>query len=1269
MSDTANLRIQQQINEAIAERGKILASQTKLIADQTELALAFCKAMKCEGVDQAAERVAEIRAGLEEAAKAAQSQSDSLSAAAAAAEAIRESQEAAARAAREHEKKVDEMTKSLSKGLKFMGDAFAGASNSLSALASGVSSVATGIFNIAKAVLAIPFKIFDTLMGKAADLASASYEVAQALEEVRKQYGDISTGFASDVAQASGDMATSLGEAGLSIGKVFGHGPAGAAAAIRAALQMAQELGPAVNLLGQSFKKSAGDLLVFQKGLGLSGEDMKAFIGTAKAFGRDVSKDLGKVAVITKDLGKKFGMSTKEIARDIGYLTTNSGKFGRLTKEAMATASVMVRSYGLELKDVVGVMDQFADFESAATNAAKFAQSFGTIIDPIKLMKEENPAKSFEYLRNQMLAAGQSAETMNKAQVKQLATLSGMDENMVRLAFSNNNVGKSYEQIQKEAEKSGRKQKTQQEIFQDLGKSIERVIEALSHSGSLLEEFFTGFGEGIARSGPGRQVLRDMASLLMLVRRLGREVGKSFVESFPGVKTFFDGLSKFVRAVKGNTEKLSETFDAFFKGLSGNPTKAVKELEENFKGIFGDAGIAEMKAGASKFLKAVVGIFAGLVNLIVPKLVKGIDTFTQVLGDKEGIKKGFEKLAGKSESFLEPLFTAIVNNAGPLWESIKKMFSKGWEMYGGSITMFLGKVVFGTILVGALKAAVLSLPAAIGGLISGVLVKKLGGELGDSVMKALARKIVEAGGVRAFVSTLSPAVSRGIGMAFGATGIGLVIAAAISASDIDKIAGKALDEKLAKGELERSGAASGGKIAASLVNALTFGLLGEGAYLAIAEGVAGISDNMLKLIAGISPMLAEAYSHQLDSIFNLFAGVGDIILGIFTADGTRISDGIFKILEGLFDFAKFVPKLALGLRELMISAIGYLAKMVGSIAGGLLRFVMDLLAWPFTGGRARAAHTHVLKSLGEWWSNLDIVGAAKDGLKNAFAGLISLGASLYEGFVSAFKGKDPQAITNAVKEQLTPDANAVQASVESETQKIQTAAAESLGAIEDEVTQYSGLDSKKIAKVQKTLNDGIANMQKIISGINNQALIDMRASLMSIDTGALMMFEAVVKKVNESAETSITEQALKNLIYLDDVVFVKLGSIMGRANAVGDLAKDFNKKYSGDLVAYIEDAAGELEELDALLTDLKVGDIDTTIDNLNNKLLINNKKIKIENKPVVINMNLNVQFDALKFTTSVFTVASNAMKLDTNARLTNAQKDANKAVTDFQQGR
>ena len=1274
MSDAANLKIQQQINDAIAERGRLLAAQTKQISDQAELAIAFCKAMKCEDIDRVSERVQEIRAGLADAAKAAEDQANAISAATEVAEALRKKREeerdliiAQNEALEKQKKEIDNIEKSLNKGLKFMTDTFSGALGSLSAIGSAISSVAIGAFNIGKALLAIPLKIFDIMLDKAAELANASRAIAEAIEEVREQYGDVNKGLSKQVVDGGKDMGDSLGEAGLSISRVFGMGPEGVAAAIRESLDIAKSLGPVVGLLGEKFGDAAGDLVVFKKGLGLTNEDMKAVIMQSKAMGKNFRTEFLKMSKIANDMGDKFsslGISSKDIARDMAYLTTNSGKFGRVTKEAMAAASVTVRSYGLELKDVVGVLDQFADFESAATNASKFAQSFGTILDPIKLMKEENPAKAFEYLREQMLAAGQSAETMNKAQIKQLATLSGMDENNVRLAFSNKNVGKSYEQIQKEAEKSGKKQKTQQEIFDDLGKSIKRVVEAIQYSGSLLQEFFTGFGEGISRSKDGKKVLYDLASLLKEVRHLGREVGRAFMESFPGVGDFFDGLHGFLQILKDpkkGVPALGQAFRDFFNMLKTDPEKAIDNLKKSLLSLTGgeSGAFGKMIEGARTAAKALVGIFAGMINMIVPKLIEGIQSFTKILADPEGIKAGFSKLAGDAESMFSPLFEAIIKNAGPLWESIKEMFSVGWEKYGDDVTSFLGKVVFASLLFGALKAAIIALPGAIGTFFSGVIVKKLGGKAGESVMRALAKKIFSKGGTAIFAG----AAGKALGLAFGATGIGVAITAAISASDVDKIAGKALQEKLDKGEISYSGSAAGGKIAATLVNGLTLGLLSDDTYIAIASSFAGLTDKMMKVIESVFGRgLSETFSNTLTGIFKLFAGFGDIIMGIFTLDLERVINGLGKIIGSLFkllinstfSFLMGIPNTFFSLISKIITIVGRgIKKLTEPTVDDVNESVFDAL------GRMKIAFL-------DWGKNLlQSIG------RTLLAGLIDINNSLKEfGMGWDISGLEKKlGITEAVTKAVVPDVKAVEASLESSSKAITGAALDSLNEVGDEVGQYSGLNEKQIKKTQENLNAGIKNMQEIVSGIDNAALISMRESINSLDTGALSMFEQLAVKINESINPESMSQAFANMNVFDEMLLGKLESVLTRANSVGNLAKEFGDKYSGDLVTYVEKAANELTELDRLLSDIRIGSLDATIDNLNNKLLINNKKINIESKPININMNLNVNFDALKFTTSVFTVASNATKQTGDSKVERAINGLVTARDNFRAGR
>jgi hypothetical protein len=715
-ADADNLRIQQQINAAIAERGKLLSSQTSLISDQVELAVKFCKAMKCEDIDKISDRITEIRAGLESAGKAASDSNGNIDDLIDGLDQSAEKADRLASSTLSVEDALEAASKAADSFLGTLGEGLDSAFDMMSGLTGAAQGIGEAIFGIGQAILDIPLQVFDMMLNQAADLANASQEIRQAKEEVRKQFGDISKGFAKDVVAGGDSIAKGLSQAGTSVSQVFGMGPGGTAAAIRASLEMATALGPAVNLLGKNFGEAAGKLVVFQKGLGLSGEDMKAFVYASKSMGTDVNKDLEKVAKIADDMGDKFGMSSKDIARDLAFMTTQSAKFGRLTTEQMAAASVTVRSFGMELKDVVGIMDQFADFESAANNASKLAQAFGATIDPMKLMKEENPAKAFEYLRKQMLAAGQDASTMNRAQLKLLATQTGMDENMVKTAFSAKNVGKSYEQIQKEAEKSGKKQKSQQEIFEQLGRSIEKMTESLQHSGSFMQEFLSGFGEGVSRAGPMRQVLGDLAKALMAVRQIGRQVGDAFVKAFPGVKdmlgamhNFFGGGS-FTKMVKGFGDSIKE----FFNDLNGDPMKAFEKFYDNIKKKFFDmldsnSGPGKkFMEGAKKFIMALSGILAGAIKSLGEALAKGLKQLAEFIKNPEEAMKA----AGQAgESFFTPIMKSMGEVLPKIGDALMELLSALFWKIAPKLAVVIGAVFAFSIG----KAFILGAAQAVGG--------------------------------------------------------------------------------------------------------------------------------------------------------------------------------------------------------------------------------------------------------------------------------------------------------------------------------------------------------------------------------------------------------------------------------------------------------------------------------------------------------------------------------------------------------------------------
>ncbi len=1426
MTDSANLRIQQQINEAVAERGKMLAAQTKLIADQTELALAFCKAMKCEGIDEAAERVSEIRSGLEAAAAAAKENKNSVDEMT---ESMKKGAEEAQRSASLQKEMKETLTKVLSTA-SALGEVFKNSFekgiNGVRAMGSLVQSVVTGVLNIGKAMIMIPLKIFDAMMDKAAEVASASYAIAEAIEEVREQFGDPARGLSKEVVAGGKEMGESLSEAGLSIASVFGRGPEGVAKAIGESLEIAKSLGPALTLLGKNFGSAAGDLVKFKKGLGLSNEDLKAMISQSKSMGINFKTDFMKVSKIAKDMGSKFaslGISSKDIARDMAYLTTSSGKFGRVSKEAMAAASVTVRSYGLELKDVVGVLDQFADFESAATNASKFAQSFGTILDPIKLMKEENPAKAFEYLRQQMLSAGNSAETMNKAQIKQLATLSGMDENTVRLAFSTKNMGKSYEQIQKEADKSSKKQKTQQEIMQDLGKDIKRVVEAIQHSGSLLSEFFSGFGEGISRSEKGRKVLYDLAALLRGMRHLGREVGRVFTEAFPGVGKMFEGLHEALSGKDGIGNlvgKLRDSFNDLFGALKTNPADAIKKFYSSIQEIFtGTGGLSLMSEGFSEFKSAVSGIFAGLLEVMIESLTTGLDELAKIIADPS---EYLASAQGFADSFFAPIVASLEKSLPKLYDSLKNLLITALVTYGPTIAMAMG-AVFATYFGTALAFGMLNVAVTTG---FSIFMKALGEMLLSALVATAATPPPGATSrINIFVAELKTVLTSLETITKSQLLKGAAIIGIITVTVVAAIAGLTygliyLAKEAAK--VPENGIANVTKL-------LTMSMLmvAEAAAIALAGGLAGASIKFLaaglglaivaigviglfvgamygfvKLVPDDMPMAmsqaAESFKSmnvfmlELLKFTGMVAGIATslaiAVVGVGVAFAALRALGVmlltavvtFPILAAGFAALATVSS---GISEVMPAIVGHvenivnqinainfepqklvafttlLVGMLGTVASLMAGGVIATLTAPFSLSGLSIIRSYldtiskeippIIQSLLSTVGNiepaqLDSRVAAVTGIIESIVGLmepLSLAQKIMDtakvesgfhsekntardvsevfegarGFVSGMASSAKTLVADMITlVKDVPDEQIKKVSVATQLmgalagvlKPITSVASDLMGSSAGSGPRPNQSGVKKMLEWSvgfiKTLID--TNLKDMFTGIltitnlipsKGLGVLEKKFKIVSDSFGfigtAVDMFskfsnpvdftnlvvgvhnsKGVFDKLKTAFEPGGSYVSL--LTTLEGMqsfsskkigaVDTGLSSVLSIATKIGQLGpkvETINEAYGGAIFDTLTAAVGDLDALNELLSDLKINDIDVTIDDLASKFHINKKEITVDSKPINIHMNLVVNFDALKFTNSVFTVASNAARMeqgDFNRLSDRARKDA-----------
>ena len=1230
-TDADNLKIQQQINAVLAERSRILDAQASRIADQVELAMQLCKALKCEEVDKTTERLEQLRSSLQSAAKDAETAGGSMRSAT---QVITDALLAArAEAEKLRKEEIAGVEKSLESLGKFGQGVFGHMVNSVKALGNGILDAAQFVSSLALSIINIPIKIFDVLLDKAAELAGNT-AIFDAMENVREQFGDIGKGFGKQVVDGGASIRSSLKDAGLSAAKVFGTGPEGIARSIDASREMAMALGDAVEILGEDFDKVAGPLFVLQKGLGLTEENMKGLVIASRLAGRSATDMLKDIQKLSKDMSEKFGMSSKVVARDMAYMLQNTAKYGKLSAAQVAATVVYVKKLGLEVKQIEGLVTAFDDFETAATNASKLAQAFGMNIDAMRMMKEQDPGKRLEMLRTSFAATGKSIDMMTRQEKQLLAQTAGLDEAIVEQALSAKNAGKSYRELSKEAEITAKKQKTQQEMFEDLGNNIKRVVEALDYSGGLLSNFFKGFGEGLARSQNGRKVLYDLMGLLKQIRQLGRDVGNAFAQAFPGVKEMLENLGPLVKSGLA-VKVLTDAFKSFFAVLQSDPAKAVSEFIDTFsRGIDNATSLTgpggAFLQGLKTFSSTVIKIFAGIVDNLGPRIASAIDTLTKVISDPDGIEAGFKKLAGEGETMFSPLYNAIIRQAPQLWESLKGLITATWDKYGDDITKFLGLYLGANLGIGIMKYAIIGIFAALPGMIA----SSIGGGAGESLLTVIARKIVDKG-LRRSIAGIG-------GRALGATGIGLAIAAAISASDIDKITGDALQKKLDSGEIENTGAVAGGKMAATILNALTLGLLSDDTYTMFATAAAKMFDGMLSFVKDIfGPIMVENIGLVLSGVFALFSGFGDLIMGLLTLDFEKIITGFGKVLGGI--------------SELVANLFTNLPMLIANYLVDFVRFILKKIskAWDF---------------VKEGWNSggVSIANAFGDSLIKTFEGFVPaimgsfnrIGDSVSKSFEALKKkvfkplneedtsilsspANESNSMTDAVLQSVQPNVGFIDDQLALTSEAIKGATIENLNSLGDEIAPYIKMTPAQIDKTTKSLNEGIVNMQKIIAGINNEGLVKMRESMTVMDTGAITMFRDFTGQIEELADLSSVVEG-----YMIKAMnsYAAMSNIIGAAAATADGTNQFVSEYKSGMVSYIEKVVTELGELDNLLSDITISSLDGTIDTLNNKLLVNNKQIKIENKPINIKLNIGISFKAEDFTKNIFAVAGKLVK-------------------------
>jgi len=582
-------------------------------------------------------------------------------------------------------KKQSSILKMMGSAWKTFGAAVKGAMNILSGLTDVISTVGGALWDLGAAIIAAPFEMLNWLIKKSKQVIGSGTEIAEAYEKIREQFGDLTKGTSKDVIDFGKSMATGMITPTLSARRVFGS----LAESLNKALEVAQAAPATFQLLSDQFEKNGLEIMAMANGLGLGNEELTALQQRAIATGTSLVDLESEITKYAKGMSAQFGLNSKAMSRDMGRALKDVKHFANSTVKEIAQATTYAHKLGLELKDITGVLDKFNTFDEAAENVSKLSQAFGINVDAMKLVEAKSPADALDMIKQAMAAAGKSADQMNRQELQLLASTVGMSEEQVRMAFSMKNSGVSMDKVKQSGTGLEHQMMSTSEAVASLADDMKRVVKAGQQPAgdSFFEIFVEGFLEGIDTSKTFLSLLQAVMKDMYIVRDAGRQLGRAFIENFPGVKDFINGLKEMLNptAIKGLMSNVVNIFKDFFDQLNKGTADTGKLFDSLVDGF---TNFAEKTSGGSQMLKGLKNIWKAVERIISTgidwlsnKLKSGLEFIVKLLsGDFNNA------IANAAEAAPGAIGDALGGAGGAIAESpISKAFISAFQKLSGPL--------------------------------------------------------------------------------------------------------------------------------------------------------------------------------------------------------------------------------------------------------------------------------------------------------------------------------------------------------------------------------------------------------------------------------------------------------------------------------------------------------------------------------------------------------------------------------------------------------
>lgn len=537
------------------------------------------------------------------------------------------------------------------------------------------TSIIGTMWELGKAILTLPLKILGGLIEMANTGAGGVSELAEAINGLRKEFGSLTDVTNTAIMSLSKSMG-SLHAGGLSAMRMFGN----LADRINLLKDLFLQGGPAIRQFTKEIEDSNGSILVYQKGLGLSNEEMGGLARSSKANGRTLKSTLNDITKQSMALGKQFGLDSKLIAKDMAKATADLAHFGHASEKQIGVAVTYAHKLGLELDKISGGLDAFANFEDAAESIANVNSVFGTNIDLMDMFNAETDADVMENWRQGLLKAGYTYDKLNFRQKNYLKQQLKVNDEQLAAGLAAGNMATNLKDISKAADKAEKETLTEAQAMTKLADAIDRVFKS---GGERPKSFWEAFAMGFERTFkmiPGVQKLfQNIRGATDQFTIAGSKMAQMVYDRFPGVKKIIEALTELfdpkkfqdlLGKITGHIGKFMDdlkTGKASFKEL-------MQHLKDEFFSFFNAEGKGgdDLLSGFGEFFDAIKVIFAGAIEWILTQMGELIKSIVEGIKNPPNVNAG--GIAAGANKILSPIADAFRNGWAVLGPALGDLF-------------------------------------------------------------------------------------------------------------------------------------------------------------------------------------------------------------------------------------------------------------------------------------------------------------------------------------------------------------------------------------------------------------------------------------------------------------------------------------------------------------------------------------------------------------------------------------------------------------------